>query len=86
MNEFLGLLKKFKENGSEFVAGINGKEVTVKVADVNGDMVTIVGTENRRRYDLCYTQIVVCSSIPSGDAVFSMSPIRKKKPTPGRRK
>ena len=61
MAEFLGLLKNFKDNDKEFVAGINGQEVTVKVSDMNGDLVTLVEAEGTKRYDLCYTQIVICS-------------------------
>ena len=63
MSEFLGLLKKIKDNDTEFVAGINGKEVTVKVSDINGDLVTLHETGDSRRYDLCYSQVVVCSAL-----------------------
>jgi len=61
MSEFLGLLKKFKDGETEFVAGINGKEVTVKVNNINGDMVTLIEADGNKRYDLYYTQIVICS-------------------------
>ena len=62
MSEFQGLLKTFKDRDTEFVTGINGQELAVKVNDMNGDMVMLVETDDRRRYDLCYTQIVVCSA------------------------
>ena len=66
MSEFLGLLKTFKDLDTEIVVGINGQEVAVKINDMNGDIVTLVETDGGRRYDLCYTQIVVCSALGSG--------------------
>ena len=62
MNEFIGLLQTFKDNNTEFVAALNCRETTVKVKGINGDLVTLIESGGaKRRYDLHYTQIIICS-------------------------
>ena len=63
MSEFLGLLNHYREKKQALVACINGKEVIVKVVDVRGDWVTLEEQERQGRYDLCYTQVVIHSSM-----------------------
>lgn len=61
MSEFLGLLKKFKDDNKEFVISIDGSKRSVKVNDITGDMVTFYEQGNNNRYDLHYTHVVICS-------------------------
>ncbi len=61
MSEFLGLLKSFKEDGKEFVVAINNEKKRVKVQDITGDMVTLYEQGRNDRYDLHYTQVIICS-------------------------
>lgn len=61
MNEFLGLLQEFKNNDREFVVFIDGGKKRVKVKDISGDMVTLYEQGGNNRYDLHYTQVVICS-------------------------
>ncbi len=58
-------MKTFKDQDTEPVAGINGREVLAKVKDANGEVVTLVETDNTTRYDLCYTQVFVCGALRS---------------------
>ncbi len=61
MDVFLGLLEEFKKKNKEFVAAINCGKVTVKINAINGEMVTLHETDTDNRYDLHYTQVVICS-------------------------
>ena len=61
MDTFLGLLDEYKKKDKEFVAAINCGKVTVKINDINGEMVTLHEVDADNRYDLHYTQVVICS-------------------------
>ena len=61
MNEFLGLLESLKNTNKEFVVAVNCERKRVKVQDITGDMVTLLEQDGDNRYDLHYTQIIICS-------------------------
>ena len=61
MDVFLGLLSEFKNKDKEFVAAINCEKITVRITAINGEMVTLSEVQTDNRYDLHYTQVVICS-------------------------
>lgn len=61
MKEFLGLLEEFRKKDKEFVAAVNCKRVMVKIKSINGELVTLLSAESKDRYDLHYSQVVICS-------------------------
>ncbi len=62
MNEFLGLLKQFKDNDKEFAVAIaSEKRIRVKIQKITGDIVTLYDQDSDNRYDLHYTAVVICS-------------------------
>jgi len=63
MSEFLGMLQTFRDARTVFVVAIEGKKVRVKVADTTGDMITLRKEDGNARYDLHYTQVIICSQV-----------------------
>ena len=61
MSEFLGLLNQFKDNDKEFVAAISSKKIRVKIQNITGDIITLYEQDTDNRYDIHYTQVVICS-------------------------
>lgn len=61
MGEFWGLINDFKDNNKEFVVAIDCERKRVKVQDITGDMVTLYEQDGNNRYDLHYTQVIICS-------------------------
>ncbi len=62
MSDFLKYIQELKDDNIEFAVALNCKEIIVKIKAIKGDMVTLDEQTSNNRYDLHYTQIVICGS------------------------